>query len=217
MTVTLIKDLGTHFISERSKTRKRMGLYSCDFCGTEFKAMTSNVKSGKTVSCGCYRLKKLREAIVKHGMTDHRLYETWKSMKNRCYRKGNKHYHDYGGRGITVCDEWLHDFQAFYDWSMVNGYADDLTIDRIDNNKGYCPSNCRFTDTYHQAVNKRKQSINTSGYIGVSFSKAHKKWVSYITVRGKRAYMGYFNNAIDAAKARDDYINAHDLPHTKSL
>jgi len=217
MSVTLVKDLGTQFVSDKSKTKKRMGIYSCDFCGNHFKAMTANVNSGKTLSCGCYRIKKLKEALVTHGMTSHRLYETWKSMKNRCYRKGNKHYKDYGARGIFVCDEWKNNFQAFYDWSMENGYGEDLTIDRIDNQKSYSPKNCRFTDAYHQATNKRKPSSNTSGYIGVSFSKAQNKWASYLSIKGRRKHIGYFPDALSAAEARDAYIAEHNLPHTRSL
>ena len=79
-------------------------------------------------------------------------------MKNRCYYKGYHAYEHYGGRGITVCDDWLHNFQVFYDWAMANGYRDDLSIDRIDSNKGYSPQNCRWATMAEQ--NKNKRALN---------------------------------------------------------
>lgn len=77
-------------------------------------------------------------------------------MKTRCYNKNHRSFPNYGGRGITVCAEWLHDFTAFQKWSMAHGYADDLSIDRIDNDRGYSPDNCRWATDDEQRHNKRK-------------------------------------------------------------
>ena len=89
-----------------------------------------------------------------------RLKSIKKDIKKRCYNKNTSRYKDYGGRGITICDDWLNDRMAFYNWSMANGYADDLSIDRIDNNKGYSPDNCRWTNADVQMQNSTKAKLN---------------------------------------------------------
>lgn len=91
----------------------------------------------------------------KHGLCNHRLYGIWTNMKNRCSNPKSNRAYVYIDRGITVCDEWKNDFKAFYDWAMTNGYSDELTLDRIDNDKGYCPKNCRWTTYKIQNINKK--------------------------------------------------------------
>lgn len=90
-----------------------------------------------------------------------RLYSIWHNMKSRCYYRKSEKYKDYGGRGIIVCDEWRNNFQAFYDWAMSHGYADDLTIDRKDVNGNYEPSNCRWVTQKEQHNNTRKNHYIT--------------------------------------------------------
>ncbi len=133
----------------------------CD-CGKTTIVSTSNLQIGHVKSCKCLRQQLSTERIIeqskkniKHGFAGTRLYYTWHAMIKRCCNKKNSNYKDYGGRGIKVCDEWLHNFQSFYDWAMANGYTDELTIDRINVDGNYEPSNCRWATHKQQSMNRR--------------------------------------------------------------
>lgn len=135
-------------------------LCKCD-CGNEKVVSSHTLREGKSQSCGCLRLERLREKIVKHGGTikgkEERLYDILKGMKRRCSNPNSKGYYLYGRRGIKVCDEWNgeHGYENFREWAMSNNYRDDLTIDRIDANGDYEPSNCRWVTLQAQNLNKR--------------------------------------------------------------
>lgn len=107
-----------------------------------------------------------------------RLYNIWCNIKSRCYNKNNKDYVDYGNRGIKLCPEWVNSFIAFYDWSISHGYSDNLTIDRIDNNKGYSPDNCRWVDMKTQNNNTRHNHLLT--FNGETHTM--KEWAEIINV-----------------------------------
>ena len=136
-------------------------------CGTEKDVYQKHLLSGASTSCGCYnaedsskRMKENNPAVVKHGMWQSRLYGIWCGMKYRCENKNGTKYNCYGGRGISVCDEWK-DFNAFKEWALSNGYDDTLTLDRIDTDGNYEPSNCRFITIQEQQYNKRTNHLIT--------------------------------------------------------
>lgn len=143
-------------------------LCKCD-CGTIKSVQGKHLRSGKTTSCGCLSREMLSQRNTKHNHSNDRLYNIWLKMRDRCYNKKNKSYADYGGRGIIVCEEWNSDFMSFYNWSIKNGYDESLptsecSIDRIDVNGNYCPSNCRWATIKEQANNKRNNRMIT--YMG---------------------------------------------------
>lgn len=115
---------------------------------------------GDVQSCGCYQRERRAQGNTIHGGHGTRLYSIWRNMKERCYKPYAPKYPLYGGRGITVCDEWLHNFSAFRDWALSNGYQNDLTLDRIDNDEGYNPDNCRWATFSEQNRNRRHYHRN---------------------------------------------------------
>lgn len=125
----------------------------CD-CGNEVAVMAGDLRFGKSTSCGCDRADRTRAMKTTHGGSGSRLHHTWKNMRARCLRPGSSSYARYGGRGIGICPEWGR-YETFRDWALSAGYADDLSIDRIDNEKGYEPSNCRWATAQMQSENRR--------------------------------------------------------------
>lgn len=146
-----------------------------------------------------------------------KLYMTFYKMKDRCYNKKHKHYDYYGGRGITICPEWLSDKNTFFLWALENGYKDGLTIDRTDGNNGYYPSNCTWKSRYHQSQTTRLlHSTNTSGYRGVSSTPNNTvmPFRARIQFFSKTKHLGNYKTPIEAARAYDSFVVVNNLNHT---
>lgn len=126
----------------------------CD-CGAQRTVYKHDLTSGKTLSCGCYSKDLGHTLHRKHGGTNERLYSVWCGMKRRCYNTNDSEYHNYGGRGIVLCDDWCDDYAAFREWALSHGYEEDLSIDRIDVNGNYAPDNCRWIPMREQPSTRR--------------------------------------------------------------
>lgn len=195
----IIEDLGMLYKTKNSIEKKRFAIFECNNCKAHFKFNALSVKYNKRKYCQSCSHKT-------HGHTNTRIYLIWKSMKRRCNDENHTAFKSYGGRGISICNEWNSNFISFYNWSIKNGYKNELTIDRIENDGNYEPSNCRWVDRHMQQANRRISNKNTSGYIGVSFNKEKNKYVSKIAINKKAIHIGYYITAKEAAIARDQYI-----------
>ena len=149
----------------RGKRDMIMAHCRCD-CGNEKEVFWQALADGRTKSCGCLSreltTERNRRLMTKHGGSHTRLYGIFQAMHERCYRPHQMHYANYGGRGIGVCDEWRRSFAAFREWATSHGYADNLSIDRIDNDRGYSPDNCRWADARAQCNNRKTNHLVTA-------------------------------------------------------
>jgi len=192
----------------------RMFYCLCD-CGSYRNVALSDLRRKGIKSCGCYNKEQLKKSVTSHGLSNTRIYNIYKKIIIRCNKENSKYYKNYGQRGIKVCKEWLCDkgLQNFYNWSINNGYNDNLSIDRINNDDGYSPENCRWATRVVQNCNQRKRKDNSSWYTGIGYVEKINKYSSRISVNGKRIVIGYLKTKKEALEARNDYIVNNNLIH----
>ena len=155
----------------------------------------------------------LENPNAKHGFKGTRLETIIKNMVQRCHNQNNAAYHNYGGRGIEVCDEWRHNRKEFFKWAIENGYEESLTIERVDNDKGYSPDNCKWATRKEQRANVRPFKNRTSEYHGVSKHGKSGGWVAVLSKNTKshKRYLKYCATEMEAALYREAYILKHNI------
>ena len=160
--------------SHRNKWCGQHWMFICD-CGNKKEISLSDVERGHTKSCGCLNSETLKKRMTKHGMTKTKIYKTWMGMKIRCYNKNSSNYKNYGGRGLAVYPEWLceNGFENFY--NDMGEIPKGKSLDRIDNDKGYCKSNCKWSTPTEQANNTRKNHFLTYNNITLTISQWEKR------------------------------------------
>lgn len=171
-------------LREAGRQRRRV-LWECLCdCGNYCNVISTNLTTGNTLSCGCIANK---YSYTQSHKT--RLYSIWRGIKQRCLNPNSPEYHRYGGRGITICKEWENDFGAFKRWASANGYQDNLTIDRINNNQGYTPDNCRWSTKLEQSNNMERNILWT--YKGET--KTITEWSKCVGIKRHTLYLRYRN------------------------
>jgi len=166
----------------------------CD-CGNHRIVSGDHLRGSEVKDCGCQR--KGVAHWVRHGGYNTRLYRIWSLMKERCYNPKRKEYNRYGARNISVCNDW-HDFKLFMEWALNNGYKDNLTIDRIDNDGNYCPENCRWISRKEQSNNRRvNRYITFNGETKTITEWANDNNLHYYILRKRIDILGWdFERAI---------------------
>lgn len=193
-------------------------LCRCD-CGNTCIALSQDLTSGKKTNCGCLTGKLLSEATTlrntKHGDAHrigkrNRLYQLWIGIKRRCYNKNDKSYVRYGGKGISVCEEWLNSYENFKEWALANGYDINAprgvcTIDRIDSSGDYCPENCRF-------VSYAVQGDNRNGVIHITYNgETHNlsQWANILGIKRTTLLERYKKGFRDEMLFSTDDLRTH--------
>lgn len=170
----------------KAKDRHNKWLCKCK-CGNYTIVNSNSLKCNNVLSCGCYKRKRTSEVRSKHHLTNSKLHKIWTGIKQRCFNRNNKSYKFYGERNIKMCKEWNDDFCKFMEWAINNGYKDGLSIERINVNGNYEPSNCKWIPRNEQYLNTRKVQIieyngekNTINYFSNKYDIAHSTFRRYL-------------------------------------
>lgn len=206
----------TRNIYKKQNSHKKYFDYECK-CGKICSIRLDGIKNKKYPYCqSCINSisNSLKDNYHSESKERTRLYTSWASMKHRVKGTTKENRRSYSDKNIEVCTEWL-EYLPFKRWALYNGYNDDLTLDRKDNDLGYNPNNCRWANRAVQSANTRVlRANNRSGYRGVCFVNEKNKYRASIQIKNKSIFIGYFENPIDGAIARDEYIKDNNLPHT---
>jgi hypothetical protein len=211
--------------------KRRKVLVKCPNCFTVFETRSDSIRAGGVRQIThCYSCTKKNIGWVGDGLTKQykHLYTKYTSMLSRCYSKDNDRYPHYGGKGVTVCNEWRESFKAFVSWAITKGYTEDkhktLQLDKdILCSKFnispaiYSPNTCSFVSICDNNAAKYKKENTSTTYIGVSKHKASGTFIAELSYEGKRLLRKYAKTAYDAAKIREEYIIEHNLPHTRNF
>jgi len=197
----------------KNATAKKEGWWKTDLvcrcsCGTEQTITKDNLRRGLTTRC-----RACSKPNLKHGESKHKLHAVWQAIKQRCNNPNNCNYSNYGGRGIKMHGSW-HEASNFIQWAINNGWEEGLQIDRIDNDKDYEPSNCRFVTQDVNERNKRVKITSETGFLGVSVirNKNSTKYKSSVTIASTTFRLGHYSSPEEAAKVRDDFVVACGIP-----
>ena len=182
------QEFGRLTVMKRAENNKRcQAMWLCEcICGVEKIVWGADLRRGRTKSCGCQNIELFSARATTHGLAQHPLYHTWKSMKARCCDPSSLAYKNYGGRGVTICAEWLDNPEAFIDWAMTNGHEKGLEIDRINNDGNYTPENCHFvTRSENQRNTRRNHSLTFAGITQCLTAWAEELGINKNTLRGR--------------------------------
>ena len=198
---------GMRIVSDYGYTKnkkRRIALFECPHCHSYFETRVDRAKEKRVNSCGCVTKKKIAASISKHGdcsidSETHGIRSSWSNMKQRCANSNRNEYKYYGGRGITVCDEW-DDYIVFKKWAVSNGWSNGLQIDRIDVDGNYEPSNCRWVTPMEnsQQRNKRSSTRAKSGLLHVYWHNQNSYWYGRANIDGVTYTTGGFENKNEA-------------------
>ena len=207
----IIQDLGRVPNTDGTKNNRR-AIFECSSCGKHIECdPRSSAIKAQTECLSCSN----SHNNVKHGDARSRLYKIHQEMHNRCYNPNKQFSEYYMGKGIKVCEEWFRNYDAFKEWSMANGYSEELSIDRVNGDKDYSPDNCRWATKAVQTRNtKLLRTDNKSGYRGVSLYKDKVRYRARISVDNKEVNLGTYQTPLEAAKAYDRYVLENSLEHT---
>ncbi|HEP1426783.1 AP2 domain-containing protein [Streptococcus pyogenes] len=222
MKTTEIKEIGNVFnnlkvisYAGKNKHNKKLAFCECLLCGAKKNMILTEVRTGKSKSCGCLATIKAKERQMVHGYSGTKVHRAWKGMRQRCTNPNYEHYHRYGGRGITFSDEW-NDFQIFLN-DMGFPPSDRHQLDRIDNDGNYCKENCRWV-LPKENCNNRKTYHNKTGFTGVTENTSKKgRYSAVFHVNRKHIQVGTFDSPLEAYRARVNAIKKYNKEHNTNL